>query len=188
MTDFALLLLRIVTGGLIAGHGAQKLFGAFGGHGLGGTTALLEKIGIRPAHVWAPVAAAAEFGGGSLTAAGLLSPVGPVGVISAMAVATGRAHWGKPIWVTSGGAELPVTNAAVMTALSLAGPGRWSLDRALGVRLPWPVRLGLVAGAAGGVAFALGVRPPARRPADAGTAGEPEGEVAGRQAQATTAG
>ncbi len=186
MTDTALLLLRIVTGGLLAGHGAQKLFGAFGGSGLGGTAALLEKLGIRPGQRWAPVAAGSELGGGVLTAAGLLHPVGPVGVLSAMAVATGRAHWGRPIWVTKGGAELPVTNAAVMTALSLAGPGRWSLDRALGIHLPWPIQVGLAAGAGAGVALALGVRPPAPRPRG-GQAAEAEGEVAGHPAGATSA-
>ena len=62
-----------------------------------------------------------------------------------MAIATTKAHWGRPIWVTEGGAELPVTNMAIATALMLNGPGKYSLDWALGIRLPgWLVPLGLI--------------------------------------------
>ncbi len=56
-----------------------------------------------------------------------------------MTMATAKAHWGKPIWVPSGGAELPVTNIAAALALMLTGPGKYSLDRAFGIRLPRPV-------------------------------------------------
>jgi putative oxidoreductase len=63
-----------------------------------------------------------------------------------MAMAATTAHKGKPIWVTEGGAELPLTNMAAATALILNGPGKWSLDRALGLSLPrWLAPLGLVA-------------------------------------------
>lgn len=62
-----------------------------------------------------------------------------------MAMATTKAHWGRPIWVTEGGAELPVTNMAAATALILNGPGKYSLDQALGIGLPgWLAPLGLV--------------------------------------------
>src|SRR5215208_1512360 len=83
--------------------------------------------------------------GGVLTALGLLNPLGPMGVIASMTMATAKAHWGKPIWVTEGGAELPVTNTAISTALLLSSPGKYSLDRTLGIRLPaWVAPLGLV--------------------------------------------
>jgi putative oxidoreductase len=62
-----------------------------------------------------------------------------------MSMPTAKAHWGRPIWVTEGGAELPVVNIAASTALILGGPGKYSLDRALGIRLPaWLGPLGLV--------------------------------------------
>jgi putative oxidoreductase len=159
MGDAALLIARLVVGGLIAGHGAQKLFGWFGGPGLKGTAGFMESLGLKPGTAWAPVAALSEFGGGVLTALGLLSPLGPIGIIAVMTMATAKAHWGKPIWVTSGGAELPVTNIAVALALALAGSGRCSLDAALGLRVPPLLAALAILAVAGGVA--AGVAPPA---------------------------
>ena len=145
MGDLAPLVLRAVQGGLLAGHGAQKLFGHFNGPGLEGTSGFLETLGLRPGRPWAYLAGLSEFGGGALTALGFLNPLGPLGIIGSMAMATMTAHRGKPIWVTEGGAELPVTNIAAATALILNGPGKYSLDRALGIRLPsWLALLGLV--------------------------------------------
>lgn len=156
MKDVALLLLRLITGGLLAGHGSQKLFGWLGGYGLEGTANWLESsLGLKPGKPWATAAGAAEFGGGLLTALGLFNPLGPIGIIAAMIMATAKVHWGKPIWVTEGGAELPVTNVAIASALALAGPGRYSLDRALGIRIPWPVAI--LAAIVAAVALALGL-------------------------------
>jgi putative oxidoreductase len=160
MKDLGLLTIRLVAGSLLAGHGAQKLFGAFGGYGLEGTAGWLESLGMKPGKAWATAAGLSEFGGGALTALGLAHPVGPLGIISAMSVAIGKTHWNKPIWVTEGGAELPVTNIALAVALMLAGPGRYSLDNALGVKLPRAVVLFLALSAAIGVALALKMRAP----------------------------
>jgi len=146
MGNLAALVLRVALGGLMAGHGAQKLFGSFGGPGLQGTSGFMEMLGLKPGRPWAVLAGLSEFGGGVLTLLGFLSPLGPLGVIGSMSMATTKAHWGKPIWVTSGGAELPITNIAAALALILNGPGRISLDRSLGVRLPgWLAPVGLVA-------------------------------------------
>src|SRR6185503_20977418 len=136
MTSLALLLVRLVVGGLLAGHGAQKLFGAFGGGGPQGTTGFLASLKIEPPKEWALVAGVSEFAGGGLTALGLLNPIGPMLAIGAMATATLTAHKGKPIWGTKGGAELPVTNMAALAALVLAGPGVLSLDAAFRTRVP----------------------------------------------------
>ena len=166
MGNLALLVLRAVVGSLMLGHGAQKLFGWWGGYGLEGTSAWLESMGLRPGRPWAILAGGSEFGGGVLSLLGLLSPFGPLGIIGAMATAARKAHWGKPIWVTEGGPELPVTNISIATALMLAGPGKYSLDRALGIRLPrWIAPLGLAVVAIT-VYFAVKMEPPTQQGAE----------------------
>jgi putative oxidoreductase len=136
MTDLALLVLRVVSGGLLVGHGARKLFGSFGGKGLGGTAARLESLGLRPGPVWAVMGGLGELTGGLLTVLGLGGPLGSILTGTSMKMATFKAHSGKPIWASAGGAELPVVNAAIGTALALTGPGRFSLDRVFGIKVP----------------------------------------------------
>src|SRR4051794_4177236 len=136
MKDLGLLILRLIGGGLMAGHGAQKLFGWFGGGGIKGTADMMEHMNLRPPEPWAMLAGASEFGGGVLTALGALNPLGAIGTVSAMEMATVKAHWGKPIWSTKGGAELPLTNISIALAVALIGPGKYSVDHALGMRLP----------------------------------------------------
>jgi putative oxidoreductase len=167
MTDLARLLVRLVLGGLLAGHGAQKLFGWFGGPGPEGTRGMMEKLELRPAKPWAFLAGASEFGGGILTALGALSPIGPLAIIGSMTMATATVHWGKPIWVTSGGAELPVTNIAVAGAIALVGPGRVSVDHALGIRLPAWIGIAGVAVIALSVSRAVAPARPLQLPAGA---------------------
>ncbi|MGH7777159.1 MAG: DoxX family membrane protein, partial [Candidatus Dormibacterales bacterium] len=163
--DVAALGLRLVLGGLLAGHGAQKLFGWFGGGGPEGTRRMVGAMGMEPPHRWAAAAGGAELGGGLLTLLGLAWPLGPVVTLAPMAMATGRAHRGRPIWASKGGAELPVTNMAVAGALALTGPGRVSADRLLRLRLPLPLRLAAAAATAAGVALALaGSRTPIPAP------------------------
>ena len=145
LSNLATLVVRLVLGGFLAGHGAQKLFGSFEGPGTEGTTQMVESQGLKPPKPWAVLGGASEFGGGALTALGLLNPLGPIGVIASMAMAAKTVHAGQPIWVTDGGAEFPVTNIAAATALMLGGPGKYSLDRALGLRVPtWISFLALV--------------------------------------------
>jgi len=145
VNESAPMIVRVAQGALMAGHGAQKLFGSFGGPGVEGTSGFMEMLGMRPGRPWAYLAGLSEFGGGVLTALGLFNPLGPLGVIGSMAMATRKAHWGKPIWVTEGGAELPVLNIAISTALMIREPDRYTLDRVLGIRLPrWVGLVGLV--------------------------------------------
>jgi putative oxidoreductase len=146
LSSLATLVLRLVIGGFMAGHGAQKLFGSFGGPGMEGTEAMVESQGLKPPRPWAVMGGVSEFGGGALTALGLLNPLGPIGVIAAMAMAAKTVHGGQPIWVTEGEAELPITNIAAATALMLGGPGKYSFDRVLGLRVSaWISFLALVA-------------------------------------------
>ena len=176
LSDTASLVLRTALGGLMAGHGAQKAFGSFDGPGPEGTAGFMEMLGLKPGKRWAQLAIASELGGGALTAVGLLNPLGPLGVIGSMAMATATAHKGKPIWVTSGGAELPVANMVAMLALILSGPDRYSLDRLLGIKLPgWITPVGLV-GVLATVAYATsqGDTPP-----EGGDQDEPREELAG---------
>jgi len=136
MDKWALLVLRGSFGGLLAGHGSQKLFGWFGGPGWQGTRQWLRSLGFHPSRGWTAGAVASELGGGVLTALGFLDPLGPVLTLGSMSMATLRVHWGKPIWVSQGGAELPITNLAIATALMLSGPGEISLDAVFGTKLP----------------------------------------------------
>jgi putative oxidoreductase len=159
MKDLGLFTLRLTAGGLMAGHGTQKLFGCFGGHGLEGTGGWLESMGLRPGKRWALAAGLGEFGGGLLTTLGLFHPVGPLTMLAPMAVAAKKVHGDKPIWVTEGGAELPVTNMAIGLGLAMIGPGAFSLDRLLGIKLPKPLVALAVLAIAGGTAAALTNQP-----------------------------
>lgn len=152
--DLGLLALRLAVGGLLAGHGSQKLFGWFGGHGLEGTAGFLESLGYQPGKPWAALAGLSEFGGGTLTALGLAHPLGPIATLGAMIIAAIDVHGGKPVWASEGGAELPIINMASATALALAGPGSFSLDRALGIRVPKAVAALALLGVVGGVVMA----------------------------------
>ena len=138
MLGLGLLLLRVVVGLTVAAHGAQKLFGWFGGPGLSGFSAMLSQLGIRPARSWAVVAGVAEFAGGLLVAVGLATPVAALAVCGSMLVAMLSVHAGKGFWNHNGGIEFSLTLLATMVGLSLTGAGIYSLDRLLSVTLPEP--------------------------------------------------
>ncbi len=132
--DVGLLLLRVIVGLLLAGHGAQKLFGWFGGNGIQGFTGWLASMGFHPARAWALLAGACEFAGGLLFALGLFSPLGSLAIGASMVMAISRVHWPK-IWASEGGIELALINLSAVTAVGIAGPGAISLDRVLGTPL-----------------------------------------------------
>ena len=131
--DIGLLIARLIIGLAISAHGAQKLFGWFGGHGLSGTGGFLESIGFRPGRLFAFAAGLAEFTGGALTVLGLLGPVGPALIILVMMVAMLTVHLPHGFFAESNGIELPVTYTAGALALASAGPGLYSLDSVLGL-------------------------------------------------------
>lgn len=127
MENLALLVLRLVIGGLFVGHGAQKLFGWFGGHGLAGTGQFFEAIGIRPGRQMALLAGASEVLGGLLLIAGLWLPVAALLIGGAMLVAIARVHGKNGIWVTNNGYEYNLVLLVAVVALALLGPGAYSL-------------------------------------------------------------
>ena len=130
--ELALLVLRVVVGLLFVGHGAQKLFGVFGGHGIAGTAGFFESIGLRPGRIHAPAAGAAEFLGGALIALGLLTPLGAALIIAVMVAAVATVHLPNGIWATSNGYELNLVYGAVAFALAGVGAGQISLDNVIG--------------------------------------------------------
>lgn len=129
--NLGLLVLRLVVGLLFMGHGAQKLFGSFGGRGPEGTGAFFESIGMRPGRSMALAAGTIELVGGLLFAAGLVTPLGAALISIAMFTAIWSVHWGKGVWAPEGGYEYNLVLLAVAFAVSAIGAGAWSLDHAL---------------------------------------------------------
>nr|BFD85155.1 DoxX family membrane protein [Streptomyces sp. Xyl84] len=156
--DLGLLLLRLGTGGVLAAHGAQKLLGWFGGAGLEGTGRFMESVGYRPGKASAMAAGAAEAGGGLLLALGLATPAAGAAAAGAMAGAA-AVHAPSGFFAQSGGYEYAASLGLTATGLAITGPGRLSLDHALGhaVNRGWMVPAAIAATAAG-TAVVLGVR------------------------------
>lgn len=131
--DLGLLALRLGVGATLIAHGTQKLFGWFGGHGLAGTAAFFESVGFTPGRANALLAGAGEAGGGSLLALGLATPAAGAAVAGTMAVAASM-HKDNGFFAQDGGLEYPAVLALTAGAIALSGPGRLSLDAALGHR------------------------------------------------------
>ncbi|MFD6422914.1 DoxX family protein [Streptomyces sp. NPDC060198] len=147
-----LLVLRLVVGLLIAGHGVQKVSFRLGGNGLAGGTEEFRDDGFRGGRLTALVAGGSQIGAGLFLAAGALTPLAAMAAMGVMTVAgTVKRH--KGLWVQNDGYEYPMVLVVASGALALTGPGRWSADRLLGPG-PWPlwvVIAALVAGPASGL-------------------------------------
>lgn len=153
--SLGLLIGRLVVGLLIAAHGAQKLFGWFGGHGLEGTGQFFGQLGFRPGRRYATLAGLGEAGSGVLIAVGFLGPLGPAILLSVMIVAGMSVHWQHGLFATKNGIELPLLYATGAVALAFTGYGRYALDARLGFTALSAPRLTLIAlavGILGGVA------------------------------------
>ena len=136
--DLGLLILRVVVGLLFVGHGAQKLFGWFGGKGIEAHVGMMEKLGVRPPRFWAYLSALSEFLGGLGLALGLLTPLASAALIGVMLVAIAKVHWAKGLWNSGGGFEYNLVLATVAFVVGFVGPGDYSLDNILPLTVPEP--------------------------------------------------
>ncbi|WP_416828079.1 DoxX family protein [Ectobacillus polymachus] len=127
MMDLGLLIIRLIIGLLFVGHGAQKLFGWFGGYGLKGTGGWLESIGMKPGVFMAFMAGASELVGGLLFAAGVLTWVGALLIVVTMVIAIATVHGKNGLWVTANGFEYNLVLIAVAVGVALVGPGAYVL-------------------------------------------------------------
>ncbi|MEU8515077.1 DoxX family protein [Kitasatospora sp. NPDC048722] len=151
-----LLLLRVVAGLLIAGHGVQKVSFRLGGSGLAGGTAEFRGDGFRGGTLTALAAGGTQLGAGLMLALGLLTPLAGAGAMGVMTVAL-TVKWPHGLWVQHDGYEYPLVLIVVGAALAATGPGQWSLDGALGLA-HWPLwwlPVAVVAGVGGGLATRL---------------------------------
>ena len=141
--DTTLLIIRLIFGLAIAGHGSQKLFGWFGGYGIKTTGGVFVTIGFRPGVPFAIAAGLSELGGGILFAVGLLTPFGAAAVISAMLVAMISVHVKNGFFATVNGIELPFLYAVAAAAVAWTGAGAFSLDHLMGLELYQPMEAAL---------------------------------------------
>lgn len=125
--SYGLLLIRLVVGLTLTGHGAQKLFGWFGGHGLKATGAGFASMGMRPGLLMALLAGLAEFIGGVLLAAGLWVPIAAGLIAVTMLVAIFLVHAKNGYWVTQNGFEYNLTIIAVAVGIAFTGPGAYAI-------------------------------------------------------------
>ncbi len=126
-------IIRFFTGLILVPHGAQKLFGWFGGRGLEATGAGLAKnLGLEPGVFWAALLGGTEFFGGLLVAVGLLTRPAAVGIVIIMAVAIFTVHLPNGFFWGAGGYEYPMLWGLVALAIAFRGGAEMSIDRAIG--------------------------------------------------------
>ena len=161
--DLGILIGRLAIGLAMSAHGAQKLFGWFGGYGIAGTGGFLETLGFRPGRFFALALGLSEVTAGLLTAAGLLGPVGPALIILLMLVAMIVVHWGNGFFGPNG-IELTALFSVAALVLAFAGPGAYSLDALLGLNGVWTGESTWAVVGAGviGAAINLAIRRPAQ--------------------------
>jgi putative oxidoreductase len=188
--DTGLLALRLGVGSAVAAHGAQKLFGWFGGYGPDGTGQWMDSLGFRgDGKRNALLSGAAEFGGGTLLALGLAT--GPAGAaVTGNMIVAGSTHAPNGFFNTNGGYELPATYSLVGTSLALMGPGRFSLDEATGHLLNrrWMAIAGLISTIAGAAYLITTRRPPEPVPDEVTAAESPAGDVGATESPTGDAG
>lgn len=131
MMDLGLLIIRLVIGLLFAAHGAQKLFGWFGGYGLAGTGGWMDSLGLKPGKTMALMAGLSELIGGLLLVAGFLTPLAALLIAGTMIMAIVKVHLPNGLWSTANGYEYNLVILAVVIGLALTGPGQYAIDTLL---------------------------------------------------------
>lgn len=155
--DVGLLALRVGVGGTLFAHGTQKLFGWFGGHGLDATAGAFDGMGFKPAKPSAALAGISEAGG-ALLVAGAGTPFAAAGAVGAM-VGAASVHKPAGFFATSGGYEYPAVLGLASAALALTGPGKYSVDAALGHRFTGSkAAVGALAAAGAGAGYVVARR------------------------------
>ena len=129
------LLLRVPVGVIFAAHGAQKLFGWFGGYGLAGTSGWMDSIGLSPGWLLATLAGSAEFLGGIALVLGLLVRPAAAALAFTMGVAILAVHAGNGLFLSNNGYEFGLALLAASAAMAAGGAGRASLDRLIAARV-----------------------------------------------------
>lgn len=172
---FGRLAARTLIGGLFIGHGTQKLFGWFDGPGMAGTSGMMESLGMRPGKQNAYAAGLTESVGGTLLVLGAATPLAAATLTGTMITAIRKVHLANGPWAMNGGWEYNAVLIAAVLALADAGPGRPSVDAAVGRARsgPWVALFALALGAAASTAaIELGRRAPAAA-VEPTVAGEP---------------
>lgn len=169
--SYGILLLRVVLGSIMAAHGAQKLFGWFGGGGPRGTAGSFAQLGFRAPLMMALAAGTAELGGGLLIATGLMTPLAALAIAVVMLNAIGTVHWRNGFWNTAGGYEFNLLVYAAAVAIAATGAARFSLDNLLGWAdnisgLWWGVAVLGLSALVSALTLTVGRRSPAQTPAE----------------------
>ena len=170
-TDIGLLLVRLAIGASFAAHGAQKVLGWWEGPGFTRWTAAITRMGLRPAWLWAGIAAGVELVCGPLLALGLLTPVAAALVVAQSSYIVVKAHLSRGWFNGKGGIEFPLQLLAGSLLIVLTGPGALSLDSGFGIDLGTSGRIVLlVVAMVGAIAGMIIARPQPQPPTPPRTA------------------
>ncbi len=164
-SDIAILLVRLAVGVTFAGHGAQKLFGWWGGPGFTKWSAAITRMGVRPTWFWAALTAGVELVCGLLCIFGLLTPLASALLVAQSLYIVVRSHLPRGFWSSKGGIEFPLQLLTGSFLVVAIGPGAIALDRALGLDLDATTRVVLLVLAVAGAFLAMAIARPQPQPA-----------------------
>jgi putative oxidoreductase len=142
--NVSFLILQLGVGLTFAAHGAQKLFGWWGGPGLANWEGAMRHMGFRPARLFAVTSGLIELAGGLLLAVGFLTPIAAAALVAQAVVIIGQVHWSHGFFNSKSGIEFPLLLGLGAAAVGLSGGSTLSVDGALGIAVDPAIRLGLI--------------------------------------------